>query len=608
MRIAFFAALYVGIGLCAAPADAAPRFWGALTPGDHAVGFRVAGSGAAELHVWYPARPSSDPPLTLGEYLALARDLRDGLGADGSPDAAAALAGAITGAADGLTASESQALLDTRTAAIANAARAGGRFPLVFWTDRYGTTVAQHVLSEYLASHGFVVVYAPHQRAPRLPSEFADERGRAGELQSQVRRLRAALRRASRLPDVDRARTAVLAWSYAGETAHALQRAEPGIQVAVGLSTNLVSGWVYRSGGADTASLRVPIVLIDGAARPVPEALAGAPRDTYAIGIPDMAHGSFNALEGMIPSVAGITRVQRWSASGPAQQRGYEAAAQYVERVLEHFLIAERTMDTPFRLWRPDGEPPIASVITAGGTRPVRPRQPRGFTTVRFAGAEGEEVTADWYPARRGAATIVLAHQSMSSRGEYRQIAPRLVQLGYNALAIDTRWGDRDMWNGVANETARRHGTAASLAGPPAARRAIQDRSIDDIRAAVAWVRKRDGHAPILLWGSSISANLVLKLAAAEPDVAGVLAFSPAEYHPDTPDEIRRTVATVRVPTLVAYGRDERDAARPVFEGVAATFKRELRASHGRHGSSILLDDPATWAGVRAFLREIPGR
>src|SRR5262249_47586474 len=156
-------------------------------------------------------------------------------------------------------------------------------------------------------------------------------------------------------------------------------------------------------------------------------------------------------LEGSLPSIGGIATVPAWSRAGPIQQRGYEAMVQYVERAVEFGLLSSPTMDTPFRLWDPEGEPPARAAVTATGAAPATVTKP-AFRPVPFTSADGHPVTADWYPARTAAApTIVLSPQSQSSRGEYRQVAPHLVRLGFNALAIDTRWGQRDPWNGIEN-------------------------------------------------------------------------------------------------------------------------------------------------------------
>ncbi len=230
------------------------------------------------------------------------------------------------------------------------------------------------------------------------------------------------------------------------------------------------------------------------------------------------------------------------------------------------------------------------------------------FSAVQFRAADGVQVTADLYSTgRRDAPTIVLVHQSGSSRGEYRQIARRLVRLGFNALAVDTRWGERDPWNRVRNETAARFGTSAIIRTQDRSKmRPVQEASANDVRAALSWLRQNRYSGPKLLWGSSISANLVLKIASKDvADIAGVLAFSPGEYHPDAPHELRSTVTNLKIPVLIACGAEEQKTSFPIFEALPNPNAIFYRAVRGEHGSSILLDDPRNWAGVEPFLQSI---
>jgi dienelactone hydrolase len=195
-------------------------------------------------------------------------------------------------------------------------------------------------------------------------------------------------------------------------------------------------------------------------------------------------------------------------------------------------------------------------------------------------------------------------HQSGASRGEYRQIAPRLQELGFNALAVDSRWGERDRWNGVINETAARFGTPAIAASGDASKiRAVHQAAAQDVRAALKWLDANDYTGARILWGSSISANLVLKVAADPTQrVAAVLSFSPGEYDKDQPNELRSAIAGLQLPTLIACGAEEEDTSKPVFDAISSTQKVFYRAIDGRHGSSILIDDPENWAGITAFL------
>jgi dienelactone hydrolase len=603
-------ALFTLVCLWACAALAEPRFWGHLHAGRFAVGFRVVPLCAdTELHVWYPAVTDAQAPLSMADYLRLSRDLRgavDGLETD---EAALreTLATTITGEPGALSEPQLFEILHSPFAAVRDAQPVPGEFPLVFWTHRYATTAEQSVLNEYLASYGFVVVYAATELPPSLPFEFTTPTEKAAELERQVLRLRSALSRARAMSNVQPQGIALMAWDYAGESAFALQQSEPKVKAVISLASNVVENWVYQS---DPATVRpqlvdVPYIVIDGGNKQPPRAMAFARSRTFFVHIEGMSHGSFNVLEGMVPSVMGIQRVPKWSKVGPDQELGYEVAAQYVLRTLEHYLYGVTTLDSPFRLWAPDAIREGFVEITEEGTAPQIPRQPE-FESVQFTSSGTLPVTADLYTTGNPQApTIVLAHQSASSRGEYRQIAPHLVQLGFNALAVDTRWGNRDFWNGVVNETAKRYGTPAIIESHDVTQmRALQAASADDIRQAIRWLSANGYSGQKLLWGSSISANLVLKLAAQNPnEEVAVLSFSPGEYHPDNPRELRSTIGALRIPVLIASGIDEEASAKQIFDALPPGDKQYYRAVRGRHGSSILLDDPANWSGIEPFLK-----
>jgi dienelactone hydrolase len=376
----------------------------------------------------------------------------------------------------------------------------------------------------------------------------------------------------------------------------------------------VLSGWVYQKDALaqiKPSSLTAPYLVIsepraDGSEKPDETLVKQASAPVFLVKMPEMKHGAFNALEGIVPAITGVTTVQRWSLAGPKAKLGYEVAAQYVRRALAHYLYAVPTMDTPFPLWGPDGDIPegFVSLETSGTPRPAPP-QPK-FTTAEFSGDDKVVVTADLYALNnKRAPIIVMAHQSGASRGEYRQAAPDLNQMGFNILAIDNRWGKQDRWNGVLNETAKRYGTEAIVASGDRAKIRAIDRE-RDLETAVDWARAQGFTGPLILWGSSITANGVLKIAAGgEHEVAALLAFSPGEYNPDDKTEMQSKVKGLRMPLLMACGEDEDELCKGIFATIPAGKKTYYRAPRGRHGSSILLDDPANWKPVREFLKSL---
>src|SRR5258708_6894672 len=131
---------------------------------------------------------------------------------------------------------------------------------------------------------------------------------------------------------------------------------------------------------------------------------------------------------------------------------------------------------------------------------------------VSFATGDRVQVFADYYPAEREAAPLILLfHQAGSNRGEYATIAPVLVKLGFAALAVDQRSGGT-AW-GRVNETVQHLGHSAGFA-----------EALPDLEASLQWAKAK-GRGKSIVWGSSYSAALVFLLAAKYPDhIAALLA------------------------------------------------------------------------------------
>jgi len=139
---------------------------------------------------------------------------------------------------------------------------------------------------------------------------------------------------------------------------------------------------------------------------------------------------------------------------------------------------------------------------------------------VTFMSPDGLEITADLYLYDRGAPYIILLHQENSSRGEYREIAPRLTRMGFNCLAIDLRSGKES--NFVQNET-------ALLASKKKYATTLMD-SEKDILAAIEYVGNTSIKNRCILFGSCFSASLAMKVANQNKLVTAVIACSPGEY------------------------------------------------------------------------------
>jgi dienelactone hydrolase len=233
-------------------------------------------------------------------------------------------------------------------------------------------------------------------------------------------------------------------------------------------------------------------------------------------------------------------------------------------------------------------------VLTLAVALPLHARE-----QVTLMASDGVKVFADFYPAdSKSRLYILLFHQAGSNRAEYASIAPRLVKLGFNCLAIDQRSGG-DLW-GQQNETVRRLGRSAEYTD-----------AIKDLEAALAWARSSGGDAKVLVWGSSYSAALVFVLAAQHrEEVAGVLSFSPNEYLGGS-DVVHHAAASVSVPIFVTSAKDQEEiaGAKSILASSPAKIKMQfVPRIAGVHGSSTLRADrnPAgeseNWKAVEEFL------
>ena len=143
----------------------------------------------------------------------------------------------------------------------------------------------------------------------------------------------------------------------------------------------------------------------------------------------------------------------------------------------------------------------------------------KGQVAVYFSSGDGLKISADLYVRNYSLPFIILCHQDGSNRSEYKDIAPRLLNLNYNCLAIDLRSGGKPGF--ADNETARRAQSENRTMQPLDA--------LPDLIAAIGYV-KTFNDRPVILFGSSFSASLCLLAAADNPRVQAVVAFSPGEY------------------------------------------------------------------------------
>lgn len=216
-----------------------------------------------------------------------------------------------------------------------------------------------------------------------------------------------------------------------------------------------------------------------------------------------------------------------------------------------------------------------------------------------FPATDSLQVTADLYPGNADESYILLFHDEDASRGEYRNIAPRLVRIGYNCLAVDLRQGKESHY--VSNETARR---ADSLHLYPKKSDCLKD-IVGAIRFAV-----QKSHRPVVLFGSSFSASLCLLAAKNNPDVKAVVAFSPGEFFKPQ-ISVRDFLQGYDKLTLVAGAKFEYPYLVKISENIPDDKKTIFVPSQaeGEHGVIALSETSQAsngyWLSLLMFFRNI---
>jgi pimeloyl-ACP methyl ester carboxylesterase len=238
----------------------------------------------------------------------------------------------------------------------------------------------------------------------------------------------------------------------------------------------------------------------------------------------------------------------------------------------------------------------------------IVPRTATAQTTepeeVMFQASDGVNVHADLYATGDKSAPIVLLfHQAGSNaRAEYGSIVPRLIEHGYNVLAVDQRSGGTRL--GGVNRTA-----SAFDGGSPSYCDAYPD-----LEGALAFVIASGFDGPHVVWGSSYSAALVIRLAAEHPEeVSGVLAFSPASGDPMGACKPGPFLENLETPTLALRPASEMENPRvqAQLEQFQELGHATYVAENGVHGSSMLSPErvegsvEATWIAVEEFLAQV---
>lgn len=207
--------------------------------------------------------------------------------------------------------------------------------------------------------------------------------------------------------------------------------------------------------------------------------------------------------------------------------------------------------------------------------------------------ADGISIIGDYYEGGSDRAVLLL-HMMPATRASWTAFANQLVESSFSAFAIDLR------------------GHGESIAGPEGKildYKEFQDadhgRSIEDLDAAVAYLRETRGMKHIAIAGASIGANLAYVYAAAHPEIGSIVLLSPGlTYHGVNAQKATQNFTVTQRAYFMASADDEYSAAstKELYEAFPGEKEFQLFDDAG-HGTTMLERKPeflktlAEWLG-----------
>lgn len=223
---------------------------------------------------------------------------------------------------------------------------------------------------------------------------------------------------------------------------------------------------------------------------------------------------------------------------------------------------------------------------------------------ISFYTSDSIQIIGDLYELNKTATTILLFHQGGSNaRAEYGPIIPRLIDKGFNVLAIDQRMGGQTYGN--------YNRTIANIPNHSFENPYTYCDAYNNLEAALNYIIQSNFTGKKIAWGSSYSASLAIQLAANHAkDISGVLAFSPASGRSMTDCQPNIYFDKLTPPLLLLRPSSElqNENAKAQFELAVQHGHQTYPAEQGVHGSSMLVEERVgndvekNWSAVSRFL------
>jgi len=226
---------------------------------------------------------------------------------------------------------------------------------------------------------------------------------------------------------------------------------------------------------------------------------------------------------------------------------------------------------------------------------------------INFYTPDSIKIFGDLYELDKKENTILLFHQGGSNaRGEYATIIPKLIEKGYNILAIDQRVGGQFYGNynrTLANIPTNSFGDGYGYCD-----------AYNNLESALDYIIDSGFTGNKIIWGSSYSASLAIQLANnRQNDIHGVLAFSPASGGSMKDCLPGKYFESLKLPLIILRPPNEMESenSKLQFELANKYGHQTYAAKNGVHGSSMLVkervgnDVEETWKVVYAFLNKI---